>query len=73
MVDNIPVGIAPLGVAINPITNIGYVANSNSNSVSIIDIGHNKVIKNIPLTGIPVDLAVNPNTNTVYVVTMVLI
>ena|GEM_PF-1176489 len=62
----IPVGNFPYGVAVNPITNMVYVTNQGSNSVSVIDGKTNSVVSTIPIGSIPYDLAVNPITNKIY-------
>jgi YVTN family beta-propeller protein len=73
--NNITVGNRPYGVDVNPLTNRIYVANSGSNTVSIIDyfvnsssnfIKTNQSI-NIPVGENPTHVAVNPLTNMIYV------
>jgi YVTN family beta-propeller protein len=68
----VQVGIDPEGVAINPTTNIVYVANTGSNTLSVIEcngtLGQpNMVEKTIPVGGAPYGLAINPVTKIVYV------
>ena len=65
----IPVGSEPLGVAINADTDKIYVANRDSNNVSVIDGGSNTVVATVtdPNAIAPVAVAVNPTTNTIYV------
>ena len=67
-VTNVNVGKGPTGVAVNPSTNTVYVADSNSNTTSIIDGKTNSVVKTVKVGYFPSDVAVNPNTNMVYVV-----
>jgi len=43
----VPVGTTPAGIAVNPTTNLVYVSNTGSNTVSVID-GTDTVIKTIP-------------------------
>ncbi|MGH9909570.1 MAG: YncE family protein, partial [Nitrososphaerales archaeon] len=43
-----------------------YVANSNSNYVSVIDTKSNSVVDDIPVGSHPSKVAVNPDTNMVY-------
>jgi len=64
----IPVGSEPLGVAINADTDKIYVANRDSNNVSVIDGGSNTVVATVtdPNAIAPVAVAVNPTTNTIY-------
>jgi len=77
---NITVGEYPNTIAVNPITNLVYVANLGSDSVSVIDpfINNNfsnkdserdmgSVVANIPVGDEPEDIDINPNTNTIYV------
>jgi DNA-binding beta-propeller fold protein YncE len=37
VIDTITVGTNPQSIAINPITNLAYVTNSNDNTVSVIN------------------------------------
>jgi YVTN family beta-propeller protein len=67
VVKNIPVGTAPMRLAVNPTTNIIYVANNHDNIVSVIDGKTNSVVKNIPVGYYPYGIAVNPDTNRIYV------
>jgi YVTN family beta-propeller protein len=63
----VKVGTDPVALAVNPVTNVVYSANANSNGVSVID-GDNDSVKATVAVGIdPVAVAVNPATNTVYV------
>jgi YVTN family beta-propeller protein len=57
----------PTYVAVDNKTNTVYVANSDSNSVSIINGVTNTVVKNVPVGGHPAYIAVNPNTTTAYI------
>jgi YVTN family beta-propeller protein len=63
----IPVGNEPMGVAADPSTNTVYVANDDSDTVSVINGGTNKVTATITVGANPVGVAANPKTNTVYV------
>ena len=63
------VGKDPESIAVNPATNRVYVANSGSNSVTVIDGATNAVVGSpIPVGVGPIGIAVNPSTNRVYVV-----
>lgn len=71
---NISVGLHPTGIAVNPLTNKLYVANSGSNTISIIEyhrLGNGDV--KAKKTDLPYDIkeprfvAVNPITNTIYI------
>jgi YVTN family beta-propeller protein len=60
------VGSNPFAVAVNPVTNQVYVANQNSNSVTVID-GATNGTTNVTVGSDPDAVAVNPVTNQVYV------
>jgi YVTN family beta-propeller protein len=61
------VGAYPAGIAANPATNIIYVTNHDSNTMSVINGANNTVIATIPVGNHPMAIGVNPVTNTVYV------
>ena len=63
----IKVGGFPSAVAVNPNTNMVYVVNRDSQTVSVINGSNNRVISNIPIDG-AYDLAINPNLNKIYVI-----
>jgi len=68
----IPVGSAPMKIAINPDGTYAYVTNYNSNSVSVIDIEpgsptYNTVVKTIPVGINPIGVFVTPDGSRVYV------
>src|SRR3954470_20572349 len=62
VIATIPVGNAPFGVAINPTNGLVYVANSDSNTVSVINPATNTVVATIYVIGgrIPIGVAINP-------------
>jgi len=64
----IPVGSAPVGVAVNVTTGKIYVANSGSNNISVIDGATNSVVATItdPNAIGPAAVAVNATTNSIY-------
>ena len=62
-----PVGNEPSSIAVNPSTNIVYVANYKGNTTSVIDGKTNRVTDTIPVGNSPDPVAVNPSTNIVYV------
>src|SRR5690606_33297660 len=66
-IKTVGVGNGPYGVAVNPVTNLVYVANSGGSSVSVIDGGTNEVIATVEVGVFPRGVAVNPNTNRRYV------
>ncbi len=59
-------GTGPVSVAVNPVTNKIYVANSGSNNVTVIDGATNSTTTVSAGTG-PRAVAVNPVTNKIYV------
>jgi YVTN family beta-propeller protein len=64
----VPVGEFPISVAVNPNTNMVYVANYLSGRVSVIDGTANSLVRDVPVGEFPINsVAVNPNTNMVYV------
>jgi YVTN family beta-propeller protein len=62
----IAAGSAPLSVAVNPVTNKIYVANQNSNNVTVID-GATSTTDTVGTGTTPSSVAVNPVTNEIYV------
>src|SRR5213075_186736 len=60
-------GIAPIAVAVNPVTNHVYVANRDSANVLVIDGVTDTGLKLLPVGTAPMALGVNPFTNKVYV------
>ncbi len=63
----IRVGDGPLGIAVNPDTNFVYVANTISNTISVID-GKRNVVATIKVGNEPQAVAINANANIIYVV-----
>src|SRR6266852_5780374 len=59
-------GAASRAVALNPVTNKIYVANANSNNVTVID-GATNTTATVNAGTFPIAVAVNPVTNTIYV------
>lgn len=64
---SISVGGGPIAMALNPATEKIYVANQNSNSVTVIDANANSVISTIAVGKAPSAVAINAQTNTIYV------
>ena len=54
-------------MAVNASTNRIYVANNDSNNVSVIDGASNTVVATVAVGHCPTGVAVNPNTNRIYV------
>jgi YVTN family beta-propeller protein len=68
VIATIPVGVGPMGVAVDPPRGRVYVANSNS--VSVIDGVNNTVIGTITTGGILFGIAVSPDGTKVYTANM---
>ena len=62
----IPAGTNPFAVAVNPVTNKIYIANSGSDDVTVID-GTDNSTATVAAGTYPCAVAVNPVTNRVYV------
>jgi YVTN family beta-propeller protein len=60
------VGELPTGIAYNPKNNYIYVADSGSNTVSVIDTRSNKQINPILVGELPTGIAYNPKNNYIY-------
>src|SRR3989339_812029 len=67
VVSTISVGSYPYGVGVNSSTNRIYVANHDSNTVSVIDGATNTVISTISVGSKPYGVGVNSSTNRIYV------
>jgi YVTN family beta-propeller protein len=62
----VAVGKTPYALAVNPVTNKIYVANKDSNSVTVID-GATNSTTTVAVDSLPYAVAVNPVTNKIYV------
>jgi YVTN family beta-propeller protein len=67
VVATIPVGHYPTGIAVDPSTDMVYVSNYGSNSVSVIDGHTNRVTGTIGVGAHPADIGVVPSSDTIYV------
>ena len=67
MIDKLATGSIPNGIAINPNTNMIYVANPQNNTISVIDGAMDTLIQTINVGVYPLNVAVNPRTNHIYV------
>lgn len=67
VIAEIPMGRLPFALAVNPSTNLIYVALSDTTTVSVIDGKTNNVTKTIPVGEFQWDIALNPSTNLIYV------
>lgn len=62
----VPAGLGAISVAVNPVTNKVYIANSASNNVTVID-GATNATTSVSVGTSPLELEVNPATNKIYV------
>jgi YVTN family beta-propeller protein len=67
VIATIPVGTSPVGLAVNDNTNTIYVANHESNTVSVIDGGTNAVVATIPVGPGPGPILAYVPANLIYV------
>jgi len=67
VVATVPVGLSPLGIAVNLATSRVYVTGRDSDNVTVIDGATNTVMATVPVGLSPVGVAVNPTTNLIYV------
>ena len=63
----INVGVRPVSLAFNSVNNMVYVANFNSNTLSVINTENNSVSDTINVGANPVGLGVNPMSGDIYV------
>ncbi|MCK4785348.1 MAG: carboxypeptidase regulatory-like domain-containing protein, partial [Desulfobacteraceae bacterium] len=68
LIDVIPVGAKPIGVAVTTDGTKAYVANKDDNTVSVIDTETKSVFATIFVGEKPMGVAVNPSSTKVYVV-----
>lgn len=66
LVDTVPAGLNPGSIAINPVTNVIYVANEGGGDVTVLD-GSTDQTSSITIGGVPNVVAVNPTSNKIYV------
>ncbi|MGC9292428.1 MAG: Ig-like domain repeat protein [Acidobacteriaceae bacterium] len=67
VVATVPVGTAPQGIAVDPITNNVFVANQGGNSITVISGATSSVLATVNVGSSPTAVAVNPATGMVYV------
>jgi YVTN family beta-propeller protein len=63
----VPTGRRPQAIAVNGATHRIYVANTHSDTVTVIDGNNHAVVATVPAGRGPYSLAVNPVTNKIYV------
>src|SRR5690242_11592545 len=57
----------PEGIVIDPNTRMVYVANSGSDTVSVINETTDEVVENVQVGSNPSGIAIDPNTHKVYI------
>ena len=67
VISTVDVGERPSALAFNPSNNNIYVANTNSNNVSVIESSTNTVVSTVDVGDGPSALAFNPSNNNIYV------
>lgn len=67
VVTTVPVGIAPIALAITPDGKHAYVANTNSKTVSVIDTASNAVVATVPVGRGLLGIAITPDGTHAYV------
>jgi YVTN family beta-propeller protein len=67
VIETIPVGEYPDGIAFNPVDNNMYIIIKNSGTVSVIESSTNTVIETIDLDFFPRGIAFNPTNGYMYV------
>jgi YVTN family beta-propeller protein len=68
VVATVPVGVSPAQMAVSPDRKSVYIANTGSNTVSVLNTADNTIAKTIalPRGSEPMDVAVNPNGRYLY-------
>ncbi|MDQ1248452.1 MAG: hypothetical protein QG597_2824 [Actinomycetota bacterium] len=64
---SVGVGSGPMGLALTPDGKRAYVANSQSGTVSVVDLVSRAVIASVPVGEVPWDVTVNPSGSRVFV------
>jgi YVTN family beta-propeller protein/uncharacterized repeat protein (TIGR03803 family) len=67
VVNTIPVGSAPSGVAVSPDQTQVYVSNNHGNSVSVINTASSSVVATVPVQSSPFGVAFTPDGTAAYV------
>jgi len=63
----VPVGAAPVSIAVNPVNGRAYVANAGDGTVTVLDGNSDAVVATVPIGSHPYSIAVNGPTGKVYV------
>lgn len=67
VVQAIPVGTAPIAVAVDPTRNLAIVTNSGSNTISLVDLATGNVTATVNVGANPLAVAVSPHLGTAVV------
>ena len=63
----VPVGAAPVSIAVNPANGRAYVANAGDGTVTVLDGNSDAIVATVPIGSHPYSIAVNGATGKVYV------
>lgn len=66
-VTTVTVGSNPWGVAVNPVTNVVYVTNSGSGTVSVLNGSTYATLSTVTVGGTPEGIAINPDSSVAYI------
>jgi YVTN family beta-propeller protein len=64
---SVKVGAAPVAIATNPVTDLVYVANNGSGTITVLDGQKDSIVATINVGALPYVLAVSEATNRIYV------
>lgn len=67
VVSTIPVGKAPVGIAVSAKLQRAFISNVDSQSISVIDTSQKQVVAEWQIPGSPVAIALSPDDQTLYV------
>lgn len=67
VVATVPTGVAPQGIAVDPVTNNVFVANQGGNSIAVLSGATSSALATVNVGSAPTAVAVNPATGMVYV------
>jgi YVTN family beta-propeller protein len=63
----VPLGLYPIGAAVDPVLNRVFLANGGDDTVSVLDGNTNLVLATVPVGPLPCAIAVNPTSGFVFV------
>ena len=67
VIQEIPVGKGPVGIAISLKQSYVFITNANDGSVNVLDLHQNQIIKTIKVGGTPVGITKSTNEDYIYV------